>query len=209
MTHLSEDPYPYWLVAQRRPQMAAILASLQQGQDEELPATGSLLLKAVVVPASKSAEGTLIQAVALPWFEIIEMIEKDPDVVHRIHWRQWEEIIAGAYRRQGAKVVLTPRSGDGGNDVSATFDAFGSIRIFDQVKAYGPGHLVSADEVRSMVGVLSLNPDVSKGIVTTTSAFAPGVWKDPALAGLMPSRLELKDRNALITWLTDVAKGPR
>ena len=57
----------------------------------------SILLQAVVIPGEKTKEGQLIEAVALPWFEIIRLIEKDPEIVYKIDWRKWEEIIAGAY----------------------------------------------------------------------------------------------------------------
>ena len=140
--------YPYW-IHQRRPQIAAIIASLPQ--QEELPAANSLLLQAVVIPGGKVAEGVLIEAVALPWFEIFELIQREPSTIYQIDWRKWEEFIAGAYTKQGFEVVLTPRSGDGGRDVIATSTTLGSICFFDQVKAYGPNHLVTADEVRGML----------------------------------------------------------
>jgi restriction system protein len=45
----------------------------------------------------------------------------------------------------------------------------------------------------------------SKGIVTTTSAFAPGIVNDPFLKPLIPYRLELMDGTALQRWLEDLA----
>ncbi|MBI2360629.1 MAG: restriction endonuclease [Deltaproteobacteria bacterium] len=70
-----------------------------------------------------------------------------------IDWRKLEEIIAGAYEREGwPEVVLTPRSGDRGRNVIATKPGIGSIRIIDQVKAYAPDHPVTADEVRAVLG---------------------------------------------------------
>src|SRR5215475_10395170 len=41
-----------------------------------------------------------------------------------------------------------------------------------------PGHLVTADEVRAMYGVLTLHQNVSKAVVTTSSRFAPGVYDE-------------------------------
>jgi hypothetical protein len=57
----------------------------------------SLLLQAVIVPGAKTDEGQLIEAVALPWFEIIELLSRDPSLAYQIKDRKWEEIIAGAY----------------------------------------------------------------------------------------------------------------
>jgi restriction system protein len=56
-----------------------------------------------------------------------------------------------------------------------------------------------------MVGVLSLEGNVSKGLVTTTSAFAPGIMKDENIARLIPYRLELKGRDERLQWLAAVA----
>ena len=106
-------------------------------------------------------------------------------------------------------VVLTPRSGDRGRDVIATLPGIGSIRYFDQVKAYAPGNLVKAEEVQAMLGVLSSQGNVSKGIVTTTSNFAPGIFEDESITRLMPYRLELKPRAVLLEWLATIAAKPK
>jgi len=87
-----------------------------------------VLIQAVVVPARQTAEGHLIEAVALPWFSIVDLIRRDPNAMFEIGWRRWEEIIAGAYVQEGFEVVLTPRSNDRGRDVIATRRGFGSIR---------------------------------------------------------------------------------
>ena len=164
-----------------------------------------LLLQAVIIPGDETAEGQLIESVALPWFEILKLLERSPDTAHEIDWRKWEEIIAAAYKQEGYEVILTPRSNDKGRDVIATKNGLGSVRFFDQVKAYRPGRVVTAQEVGAMLGVLALDSNVSKGIVTTTSEFAPGVLRDERIARFMPYRLELKAKDALLEWLSSVA----
>jgi restriction system protein len=52
-----------------------------------------------------------------------------------------------------------------------------------------------------MLGVLSTAPNVSKGVITTTSRFAPRLMDDPDIARQIPFRLELKDRDVLLPWL--------
>jgi restriction system protein len=164
-----------------------------------------LLQAAVVSVGGSTTEGDLIVGVAIPWFEIIRHLQRDPEFLYKIHWRKVEELIAGAYEREGWQdVILTPRSRDGGRDVIASKRGLGSIRILDQVKAYKPGHLVDADEVRAMLGVLEAEQNVSKGLVTTTSSFAPGVETDSRLARFMPYRLELKNGSELLRWLTSL-----
>jgi restriction system protein len=76
--------------------------------------------------------------------------------------------------------------------------------VIDQVKAYKPGLLVDADSVRALVGVLH-GDGASKGYLTTTSSFAPGIMKDPLIAPFMPSRLELVDGKTLFARLAELA----
>lgn len=188
--------------------MAAVLRSIEElgPNTTSLSAGPGLLLQAVITIADRTVEGDFIEAVAVPWFEIVQLIQREPATIYQIDWRKWEEIIAGAYRAEGFEVTLTPRSNDKGRDVIASSKGIGSIKYFDQVKAYGPGHLVTAAEVRAMVGVLQLEGNVSKGVITTTSNFAPGIMQDEAITRLIPFRLELKPRDPLLAWLKSIAE---
>ena len=166
----------------------------------------ALFMKTVVVPGVKTDEGRLIQAVTLPWFEIIEVLLRDPSIAHQIPARKWEEIIAGAYQKAGFdEVTLTPRSGDLGRDVIAVKRGIGTVRVIDQVKAYGPNHLVTADDVRALLGVLQADK-ASKGFLTTTSDFAPRLRDDILLKPYMPAQLELIDGKMLLARLRELAR---
>jgi len=167
----------------------------------------SITLKALLTLGDKTSEGRLIEAVALPWFEIVRMINRDPQSMYQIDPYKWEEIIAGAYSAAGFdEVILTPRSGDKGRDVIATKNGIGSIRFVDQVKAYNPTHLVPANDVRALAGVISVDHNVSKGVITTTSDFAPKVREDPSISPLLPHRLELRSKDDLLAWLDEAAR---
>jgi restriction system protein len=82
------------------------------------------------------------------------------------------------------------------------------VRIIDQVKAYAPGHRVPANDVRALLGVLQADQAASKGLVTTTSDFAPGVHTDPFIAPFIPTRLELVNGPELVKRLADLAGKP-
>jgi restriction system protein len=172
--------------------------------DDPLP---GLLLQTVIELEDKTKEGQLVRAVAFTWFEILKLIDKDPNAIYQLGARKWEEMIAAAYHHAGFEVILTPLSGDHGIDVIASSKGIGAVRYLDQVKAYRPGHLVTAAEVRDMVGVLNMNRNASKGVITTTSNFAPRIMEDPNIAALVPYRLELKPRDALLHWLYSIAQG--
>lgn len=169
-----------------------------------------LIQAAVLTFGDKTTEGQLVTAVALPWFDMLREIKRDPDFLFRFvnNPRKFEEFIAGAYEESGAytDIVLTRGSGDRGRDVilTATVPGAGEVHFVDEVKAYSPGRKVTAKDVSRLAWVLQRDQNVSKGIVTTTSDFAPGVLDE--FKSLLPGRLELKDGKKLRQWLLDIEK---
>src|SRR5262249_3709414 len=205
------------IALRNRQQMAAAAAVMMASggatviQDTPLPLRDAaaripqLLMQSIIVPGDKTIEGRLIEAVALPWFDIIDEVLRNPTAVFEIPPDKWEEIIAGAYKKAGFdEVTLTPRSGDHGRDVIAVKKGLGSVRVIDQVKAYKPDHLVTANDVRALMGALQ-GDTASKGFLTTTSDFAPRLRKDPLIACHIPTRLELIDGKALLSRLGQLA----
>jgi restriction system protein len=180
----------------------------QPGVEQQRIVSPELLIPAaIIVVGGETAEGELIEAVSLPWFDILKELDRNPNFIHQLDWRKMEEFIAGAYTREGRwdEVILSPRSGDGGRDIIATKRGLGSIRFYDQVKAYSPGHRVPANDVRALLGVLTLHQNVSKAVITTTARFAPGVYDE--FKPVIPHRLELRDGPKLHEWLMGL--GPQ
>src|SRR4030042_6446124 len=72
----------------------------------------SILVQTAVITLGKATDdGVLVQAVALPWIEIVALIERDPHFLNQVSWRRVGEVIAGAHRREGwGEVPLTPRT---------------------------------------------------------------------------------------------------
>lgn len=164
------------------------------GEPEPTDDIPTLLTQAIIEKGAKTDDGVLIIAVTLPFFKIMEAILKDPNIAYHLTSRQWEDMVAGVHEESGLfdEVILTPRSGDHGRDVIAIKRGFYSIRYIDQVKAYKPGHVVTAEELRSTVGTLH-GENTSKAIVTTTSRFAPRIMEDLTVKSHYPYRLELRD----------------
>lgn len=163
---------------------------------------GSVFLPALLTPLAEVPDGILVESVAIPWLAIYAEIQKNPSFIYEFskHPREFEEFIAASYDRAGWEATLTSRSADGGRDVIAHRPGFCSIRILDQCKAYSEGRKVPANDVRAMAGVLARDLDASKAIITTTSEFAPGVYKEFQT----PNRIELKDGKKLIEWLNEI-----
>jgi restriction system protein len=154
---------------------------------------GLLLQAAALVLGETTHEGRLIEAVTPAWVGLAKLIAENPAAMFQIDPRKLEEMMAGWYEQQGYTVTLTPRSGDFGRDVIAERPGVLSLRIIDQVKAYAPGHRVLANDVRALLGVLQADGTANKGLVTTTSEFAPGITTDPYISQFLPTRLELVD----------------
>lgn len=171
-----------------------------------LDEVSDITVQAILTFGDKTNEGRLVEGIGIAWDEIIKIIGKNPEEIYNIDPWQLEELIAGAYVREGYEVELTPRSGDKGRDVVATRHGIGSIRIFDQVKRYRISRPVSAKEVREILGVISIAPNVSKGVITTTSTFAPNLLDDNDIVRQIPHRLELKPRDVLLPWLASLRR---
>ncbi len=164
----------------------------------------AITLPVLVETANPSGQETYVYAVRPAWDAIARALLSTPELLTRFSkaHREFEEFLAGAYARAGWEVELTPRSGDRGRDLIATNRIAGtSIRVLEQAKAYRQGHLVTAEEVRALVGVKHMTPNSSKAILTTTSAFAPRVMAE--FSHLMPYELELRDGAGLLSWLAD------
>src|SRR5664280_2059564 len=74
-----------------------------------------LRISSLIVPDKPVDEGLLIKSTSHVWAEIVRRLGKDWSVAHEISPGQWEEIVAGAFKKAGYDdVVLTPRSGDHG-----------------------------------------------------------------------------------------------
>lgn len=170
-----------------------------------------MLQAQLVVTGEKTAEGFLVRAAAFPWLEIVEHLKREPDFLFQFSQspRRFEEFIAACYERAGFdEVILTPQRNDRGRDVIAIKKGFGSIRFLEQVKAYSPGRLVTHNDVRAMQGTLMGDSGASKGIITTTSDFEPGVRKSNSeFASFMPHRLELKNGSETLDWIEAIRQG--
>jgi restriction system protein len=166
----------------------------------------SITLNGLIVPERKTSEGLLIKSYAAVRVEIAQRLGEDWNLAFQLNDRQWEEMLAGAMSAAGYEVTLTPRSGDHGRDVIAVKHGIGCVRILGSMKAYAPNRLVDRAHVHEMLGVLTAEANVSKGIIATTSDFAPRIEEAPGMKQVIPHRLELINGLRLQRWLTDLSE---
>lgn len=126
--------------------------------------------------------------------ELVGAISKDPDLVHTLTPRQFEEFVAALYERHGFQVELTPPSGDGGVDLYAVrHEAYGRCLTVVECKRYAAHRRVGVDLVRQLHGVVE-SLGASVGVLATTSTFTAGA---KALQQQHRYRLGLQDWLAL------------
>jgi restriction system protein len=169
--------------------------------------TGGWAVASVLIPEKKVHEGLLIASTSVVWREIIKKLGADWTAAYSIPAHTWEEIIAGGFKNFGYdEVILTPRSRDFGRDVIAIKKGFGSVKIIGSVKAFRPDHLVDQGHVRELAGVVGMDLNVSKGILATTSDFAPRMLEDELIKNVIPYRVELWNGEQLRSWLTGISR---
>jgi restriction system protein len=153
-------------------------------------------------------EGVIVSAVAPAWLELVRLIQVNPKIMETMNDRQFESLIAGAYTRAGFdSVILTPQSGDHGIDVIAEKHGIGKVRIVDQAKRFHRGHVVTANDVRALGFVALADGEHTKGVITTTSSFAPRIDRDPRLKRYLGNRIELVDGTNLLDRLVRAYHG--
>ncbi len=92
----------------------------------------TLTTSALIVPEQSVNEGVLIKSTSVIWVEIVRQLAADWELAYRLTARQWEELVAGAFKKAGYDgVILTPRSGDYGRDVIAVGHGMGCVKIMD------------------------------------------------------------------------------
>lgn len=169
----------------------------------------SLSVASIIIPEAKTHEGVLVSSNTAIWSEIACSLSHDWSAAHSLSPYQWEEMVAGAFKKSGYdEVLLTPRSGDYGRDVIATKYGIGSVKVIGSVKAYAAHRLVGQDDVRALLGVLSGERNASKAMLTTITDFAPKIKEDPFIVPFLPTRLELLNGQQLQEWLRNLTANP-
>jgi|SRR5579862_2010124 len=160
-----------------------------------------IMIGATLVEKGRATtDGDIVIGVTPIFRRFLRELANDPNAINTLDPRQAEELVAGAYEEEGwDEVTLTPRSGDKGRDVIAMSKDYGTIRIVDQVKLFAAHRVVDANDVRALYGVLTMDRAASKGFITTTSTFAPGVLTE--FAPVIPTRISLRNGADLRKWL--------
>jgi restriction endonuclease Mrr len=124
----------------------------------------------------------------------------DPNKIHDLTSRQFEELIAYLYFRKGYEVHLTPATRDGGKDVVAKYlmPTGETIVYYIECKHYTPENSVGVGIVNQFSGAM-FGENVHVGVIITSSKFSKDA-KD--LVQSKNFRIELKDMDDIVSLLS-------
>lgn len=190
-----------WAASQGVPRLARVLADRwRAGGVRSLDALADLLNPVAVPglvdpygrPLSRGGheEKTIISDVRFVSEALLKTVGQDPNLVHALTPREFEELSAELFQRQGYKVTMTPKTRDGGKDLYlARADGFGSFLYIVECKRYAPDNPVDVGVVRALYGVAQ-HERVTAAMTLTTSYFS----KDAAdFVAEVQYQLSLKD----------------
>lgn len=106
--------------------------------------------------------------------EFLRRFRDNPDLLHDLTPRGFEELVAELLGRLGYEVTLTPPSKDGGKDIyAARKDHLGAFLYIVECKKYSPRRPVGVGLIRQLHGVVQAE-QATAGILATTSFFTRG-----------------------------------
>jgi restriction system protein len=190
-----------WAASQGIPRLACMLAERwNAGGVGGLEALADLL-SPLAVPGLVDSDGRplthgsteekrIISDVRFVSDKLLWAVGKNPNLVHDLTAREFEELSAELFQRQGYTVTMTPQTRDGGKDLYlAKADGFGSFLYIVECKRYAPHRPVDVGVVRALYGVAQ-HERVTAAMTLTTSYFS----KDAAaFAADVQYQLALKD----------------
>jgi restriction system protein len=136
--------------------------------------------------------------IAVATATIAERLKKDPDGMHALTSRQFEQLIVEILTDRGHEAYLTPASRDGGKDVLVYFNSdFGKLLCLVEAKLYRPHGKVGFGIVQRLYGAFASH-GASCAMLITTSSFS-----QPARSFQSKHRyqLALRDYADLVAWL--------
>jgi hypothetical protein len=132
------------------------------------------------------------------WTTLISRLSKNPKLLHSLHPRKFEELVAELLSREGLETHLTPETRDGGRDVLAFHQTpVGRLLYLVECKRHLPTRPVGIAIVQRLYGVVA-QERATAGLVVTTSRFSKEAL---TFAETVKHQLGLRDYENIKIWL--------
>jgi HJR/Mrr/RecB family endonuclease len=134
---------------------------------------------------------------------LLNQLAAEPKLLHSLHPRAFEELVARILKDQGCDVTLTKSTRDGGYDVLGHYrSSVIDVVFFAECKRYAPENRVGVEVIRGLYGVTEAH-HANLGLVITTSTFTKDAREEKLRIG---PRIDLKEFNDLCNWLAPYKK---
>jgi len=172
-----------WTASQGIPRLAHVLAQRWRAGDVSDFDALADLFNPFAVPGlvdrygrplarGSQQEKAIISHVRFVSDELLKAVSKDPHLVHALAPREFEELSAELFQREGYDVTMTQQSRDGGKDLYlAKSDGLGSFLYIVECKRYASDRPVDVGVVRALYGVAQ-HERVTAAMTLTTSYFS-------------------------------------
>ncbi|MGI3098920.1 restriction endonuclease [Vibrio diabolicus] len=136
--------------------------------------------------------------------DLVRFLRDNPQHLHQIEPREFEQVIAEIFKHSGFEVTLTKSTRDGGKDIIAVQrHALGiDTKYFIEYKRYAPDNKVGVEVVRALHGVKNTIGGPNKVILVTTSAFTQGAIDFAQSQASSCWDISLKDYQDILSWLS-------
>jgi restriction endonuclease Mrr len=136
--------------------------------------------------------------------ELIDYLSQNPEVLHSLHWRKFEELLAELFKNQGFETELGPGRADGGVDLRLIQRSdIGNMLILVQAKRYAKHRKIQLEPVKALWASVE-DEQANKGILVSTSEFYPAAKN---FATSRPYRIELVGPEKLKSWLSKIGQN--
>ena len=162
--------------------------------------------------------------------ELYEYFGKNSDQLARLHWREYEKLIAELLQAQGFQVELGPGSADGGVDIRLMQrDPIGDMLTLVQVKKYSKNRRIDLQAVQALHGAKEAER-ADGSMFVTTSDYQPCAkgfagrenvrmglhvsddvrkWCDDAIAGVIEDKMRITTEREVINALNLARDDPK
>lgn len=131
----------------------------------------------------------------------LQKLKMNPNLIHSLKPREFEEMMAELMEKRGYKVDLTQATRDGGKDlIVARHNDFGNFIYYVECKQYSPGNPVGVSLVRELMGTVHADK-VTAGILITSSYFSPDAIN---YSKKVEHQISLVDFLRLREWLNNI-----
>ena len=136
--------------------------------------------------------------------ELYEYFGQNPDHLHRLHWRDFEKLVAELLESHGFDAELGPGVGDGGVDIRLLQrDPLGDILTLVQVKKYAGHRRVELQAVQALHGVKTATR-ADRSMFVTTSDYQRCARRFAARESV---RMDLNVSDDVQRWCRDATAG--